>query len=149
LYAVPFLLLMAYLAYPFNYFATDEDSAPNDNVNGALSNTPSAKLSTELMPSVASVKENRSSSLFDDKFLITFEINSNELDQKSLGLSGPIDLNLRISRLRAETVKSYLVDKGAVSDKIEVIAMGPENPIASNNTSEGRRQNRRVEIEFP
>jgi OmpA-OmpF porin, OOP family len=63
--------------------------------------------------------------------------------------SGPIELNERISRLRAEAVKTFFTDKGVASERIEVVAMGPRNPIASNDTVEGRRQNRRVEIEFP
>ncbi|RJQ83617.1 MAG: AAA family ATPase [Desulfobacteraceae bacterium] len=171
LYAVPILLLVAYLSYHFNYLGA-EQGPRSDRVSGYLSTDPSAGLSTEVMP-FRPAKENRSPSLLKEKVLITFDLNSNALDRKSFGLldsiasqmvkhpeqtviirgytdsSGPIDLNVRISRLRAEAVKSYLIGKGAESEKIEVIAMGPENPIASNDTAESRRQNRRVEIEFP
>ena len=56
--------------------------------------------------------------------------------------------NKNLSKMRAEVVKKYLVDKGISSAKIETVGMGPENPIASNETFEGRKLNRRIEIRF-
>ena len=50
--------------------------------------------------------------------------------------------------MRAEVVKKYLIDKGIPVEKIETFAMGSENPIASNETFEGRKLNRRIEIRF-
>ena len=54
--------------------------------------------------------------------------------------------NMQLSKFRADVVKNYLLSKGIVSEKIEVFGRGPENPIASNDTPEGRRRNRRVEV---
>jgi OOP family OmpA-OmpF porin len=45
-------------------------------------------------------------------------------------------------------VKIYLVGKGVNAERITSLGMGPANPIDSNDTLEGRRRNRRVEIEF-
>jgi len=59
---------------------------------------------------------------------------------------GPDAVNVRISTQRAEAIKSYLVAKGVSPLKIEAIGYGKENPIASNNTGEGRQLNRRVEF---
>jgi general secretion pathway protein A len=56
--------------------------------------------------------------------------------------------NKNLSRMRAEVIKKYLVDKGIPAAKIETVGMGPENPIASNETFEGRKLNRRIEIRF-
>ncbi len=56
--------------------------------------------------------------------------------------------NKNLSKMRAEVVKKYLVDKGIPAAKIETVGMGPENPIASNETFEGRKLNRRIEISF-
>jgi general secretion pathway protein A len=56
--------------------------------------------------------------------------------------------NKNLSKMRAEVVKKHLVDKGIPSAKIETVGMGPENPIASNETFEGRKLNRRIEISF-
>lgn len=78
-------------------------------------------------------------------------INSPEKKIKIIGhtdSTGDYDYNLRVSRLRADKIKSYLLSKGVNSKNIKTIGLGPENPIASNATLEGRRKNRRVEVEF-
>ena len=54
--------------------------------------------------------------------------------------------NKNLSKMRAEVLKKYLVDKGIPAAKIETVGMGSENPIASNETFEGRKLNRRIEI---
>jgi len=54
--------------------------------------------------------------------------------------------NKRLSKSRAEIVKRYFVKKGISPSKIQVFGRGQENPIASNDTPEGREKNRRVEI---
>ncbi len=60
--------------------------------------------------------------------------------------TGDNDLNLALSNARAESVKSYLVNKGISSQRIEAKGFGEENPIGPNNTAEGRKQNRRIEF---
>lgn len=60
--------------------------------------------------------------------------------------TGSLQTNLRLSKERAESVKSYLVSKGANASRIEATGYGPNQPIASNSTAEGRQQNRRVEF---
>jgi outer membrane protein OmpA-like peptidoglycan-associated protein len=54
--------------------------------------------------------------------------------------------NLTLSKNRAEAVRSYLVSKGIPSDKISSVGKGKANPVASNDTPDGRANNRRVEI---
>ena len=60
--------------------------------------------------------------------------------------TGSMALNLRLSKDRAEAVKAYLVSQGANPSRIEATGYGPNQPIASNATPEGRQQNRRVEF---
>jgi len=60
--------------------------------------------------------------------------------------TGPRDLNDRLSKQRAESVRSFLVANGVPSDKIRSEGMGPSNPVADNASPEGRADNRRVEI---
>lgn len=60
--------------------------------------------------------------------------------------TGSLQTNLRLSKERAEAVKAYLVSKGANPSRIEATGYGPNQPIASNSTAEGRQQNRRVEF---
>ena len=54
--------------------------------------------------------------------------------------------NLILSKNRAEAVRAYLVSKGIPSDKITAVGKGKANPVASNDTADGRANNRRVEI---
>lgn len=60
--------------------------------------------------------------------------------------TGSLQTNLRLSKERAEAVKAYLVSKGANASRIEATGYGPNQPITTNATAEGRQQNRRVEF---
>jgi general secretion pathway protein A len=110
--------------------------------------------------------------LIKEKIVIQFRLNSNEIDDQSYMVldrvaaylaqnsnervfvkgytdaSGPPSYNETVSRFRANAVKSYIIGKGAKPQQIAVFGLGARNPIASNDTAEGRRRNRRVEIEF-
>ncbi len=54
--------------------------------------------------------------------------------------------NMKLSRDRAESVKAYLVSKGANPSRIEATGYGESQPIATNGTAAGRQKNRRVEF---
>jgi general secretion pathway protein A len=106
----------------------------------------------------------------DQKSIIQFEHNSNELPPKAyetldsivkttskrsdleITVEGYTDslgdpyYNRQLSKYRADMVKNYLVGHGIPPSNIIAIGHGPENPIESNKTMEGRKQNRRVEI---
>ena len=60
---------------------------------------------------------------------------------------GSVTYNLSVSQFRANSVKSYLAGKGVDPAKLQAIGLGAKDPLASNDTPEGRQQNRRVEIE--
>lgn len=62
---------------------------------------------------------------------------------------GEKNANLALSKARAQKVAIALQERGVSKEHIWVRGYGPAKPIASNNTPEGRQQNRRVEIEFP
>ena len=60
---------------------------------------------------------------------------------------GPKEINDKISLQRAEAVKRYLYEQHQIPlHRMNVIGYGPEKPAASNDTREGRAQNRRVVI---
>lgn len=61
-------------------------------------------------------------------------------------IEGTSEYNMQLSIDRANSVKTFLVNAGIPSNKIGVKGYGTKNPIASNDTEEGRIQNRRVEI---
>lgn len=62
---------------------------------------------------------------------------------------GTKEANLQLSKVRAQKVAQALQDRGIAKEHLFVRGFGAIKPIASNNTPEGRQQNRRVEIEFP
>jgi len=60
--------------------------------------------------------------------------------------TGKPEYNLNLSKNRANAVKAYLVSKGLVGGRIKTTGLGIADPIASNETTEGKSQNRRVEF---
>ena len=63
--------------------------------------------------------------------------------------SGAAEYNQVVSAKRAESVASTLEQKGIDASRISARGEGENNPIASNDTREGRKQNRRVEVIVP
>jgi len=59
---------------------------------------------------------------------------------------GSASANQALSLNRAQEVRSHLISQGIESSKITAVGKGEEVPIASNNTDDGRANNRRVEI---
>lgn len=59
---------------------------------------------------------------------------------------GKDEYNMKLSRSRANAVKSYLGSKGIGVKRITAQGMGEADPIASNDTKEGQSKNRRVEF---
>jgi OOP family OmpA-OmpF porin len=62
--------------------------------------------------------------------------------------TGSAKLNATLSQRRADSVRSYLVARGVPESSLLAMGYGPSNPIASNDTREGRAQNRRVELKM-
>lgn len=60
--------------------------------------------------------------------------------------TGSADYNYNLSNRRATSVANYLAGLGIDQNRLIVQGMGPDQPIASNATADGRAQNRRVEL---
>jgi outer membrane protein OmpA-like peptidoglycan-associated protein len=110
--------------------------------------------------------------LVDSHFYIFFEHNSNTLTPQAIQKldriykilsdnseaqvalngysdeSGAPSFNQMVSEVRAYSVKSYLSARGINPSRMKVKGLGPQNFLASNESSEGRRLNRRVEIKL-
>ena len=54
--------------------------------------------------------------------------------------------NKTLSLERANSVRAYLIRKGIAPERLSTAGFGPEKPLATNDTPEGRQQNRRVEF---
>lgn len=59
---------------------------------------------------------------------------------------GTAGYNLGLSERRATSVRRYLVGAGISGDRLESVGLGKDQPIAPNETAEGRAENRRVEL---
>jgi outer membrane protein OmpA-like peptidoglycan-associated protein len=60
--------------------------------------------------------------------------------------TGALELNLKLSADRADSVVKALVAGGIVSGRLKAAGVGPYCPIGSNGTEQGKAQNRRVEL---
>ena len=60
--------------------------------------------------------------------------------------TGGAALNLNLSQRRAESVRDYLASRGVAFQRMRAIGYGEANPIASNQTPDGRAKNRRIEF---
>jgi len=77
-----------------------------------------------------------------------------EFSKTSVKISGHTDskgtdaFNQQLSERRALNVANYLTSQGVPASRVEAYGYGERYPVASNETSEGRSQNRRVELEI-
>ena len=60
--------------------------------------------------------------------------------------TGPAEYNMGLSMRRAQSVADYIISEGIDASIIDVSGEGENNPIASNDTREGRAENRRVDV---
>lgn len=54
--------------------------------------------------------------------------------------------NVALSLARASSVRNYLIDKGIPAESLSAAGSGPDQPVAANDTAEGRAKNRRIEF---
>lgn len=59
---------------------------------------------------------------------------------------GSLDLNMNLSRARAQSVIDYIINLGLSTDQFSAAGYGPNQPIADNATAQGRAANRRIEF---
>jgi len=59
---------------------------------------------------------------------------------------GEADANMALSQRRAQAVVDYMVRAGVPADRLKAVGYGETEPVASNDTDEGKAQNRRIEF---
>ena len=105
------------------------------------------------MPSDVTFATNQSN--LDSRFLPVLDDVArvlNEYDRSMVDVIGHTDssggdaINQPLSERRASSVASYLMDHGVIRERLYVAGNSARNPIASNDTAQGKAQNRRVEI---
>lgn len=91
------------------------------------------------------------SSLDDLDNLVSIMLNDESLKLSIEGHTdsrGRDEYNLSLSQLRADAVKTYLVEKEVAADRITSVGYGETKPIDTNETPEGRNKNRRVVLDL-
>jgi outer membrane protein OmpA-like peptidoglycan-associated protein len=113
----------------------DVNEALKHAIEGLLFETGSSKISEEsfdvLMEVVEVLNNNR-----------TYNLNVNGHTDNS----GKHDMNMNLSKERSNAVKSFLASKGIDGSRVFAYGYGEMKPLASNNTEEGKKKNRRVEF---
>lgn len=59
---------------------------------------------------------------------------------------GSEESNQRLSLARAQSVRQYFIEKGVTAERLEAVGFGESRPVTTNETPEGRAENRRVEM---
>ena len=103
--------------------------------NSVLFNTGSAQLSSAAEAALSRVAYNLKQFPNTDVTVVGYTDNT-----------GSEQLNQRLSLERAQSVMNYLVSLGIPASRLKAVGQGWNDPIASNATSAGRAQNRRVEL---
>jgi outer membrane protein OmpA-like peptidoglycan-associated protein len=62
--------------------------------------------------------------------------------------TGSLKVNTKLSQSRAESVVEWLVERGIDASRLDAMGYAFNKPVASNDTAEGRSQNRRVEFKI-
>ena len=93
-----------------------------------------------------------SSKLILDNVATTLKAPSNNNIAVQIGghtdVVGTEAYNLMLSQQRAESVRQYLIGKGVDASRLRAEGFGTSQPLASNDSEEGRAQNRRVEFKI-
>ncbi len=106
-------------------------------VSGAMFAFDSAELTDEGKAAIAAYREKLGPEL-TEAFMVLIVGHTDS--------TGDEGHNMRLSLARADSVAEHLIATGADANVIETLGLGPHSPIASNDTRDGRTQNRRVDI---
>ena len=125
--------------------AVKGEAAPPPPVAAQLESSGSVRLTVEFDTAKWDIKPK-----YDDELKQVADFMKAHPDKK-LVIEGYTDnvgseaSNMKLSQERADSVRAYLVDKfGIAGDRLRSVGYGPKNPVASNDTAEGRQENRRV-----
>jgi len=125
----------------------NEDTVNNSSNNQGVVNSSFQNIEFEF----GSDKLTKSSYATLDQIAVTLNNNKATVRLSVAGYTdyiGTEEYNQNLSVKRANAVKRYLMHKNVPSNSVFIIGYGEKNPIASNETSEGRQKNRRVEFQM-
>lgn len=129
-----------------------KDACPTEKGTAELNGCPAVTASAEIMDAIQF--EFNSSVLRTSAYPTLDKLSSDLRSNSSMRVQldghasaeGTDEYNMQLSRDRANSVKTYLVNSGVASSSVSTNAYGESRPVASNATEAGRSQNRRVEF---
>jgi outer membrane protein OmpA-like peptidoglycan-associated protein len=154
------LLDMLVETAPTNTPTTTTSPIPNSSSTPSVSDVKSSTLPTVLKGEVlvldkvwfkfnASDLQTESSAQLNKLVLLMQKRPNMKISVKGHTSSeGGDDYNLKLSETRAQSVKQYLISQGITVERIASKGFGETQPVATNDTEEGRQRNRRVEFEI-
>jgi len=132
---------------------TDASDVCPDSAAGSIVNKRGCKLTANISLENVQFKTGTAVLSGDSRVILTEVANTlkenNHLNFIVAGhtdSSGNYDKNVALSKARAQSVRKYLISQGVASDKLTATGFGPDKPVASNATRQGRSKNRRVEL---
>ncbi|REG89474.1 OmpA family protein [Winogradskyella sediminis] len=138
-----------------------DDKCPNEAGTVANNGCPEVKPTEEVMDTLneysRSILFNSGKATFQkqtDQVLQSMVAIFKEYPQANFSLEGHTDsdgsksMNQALSERRANAVRDYLIANGISSERLTAAGFGESNPIASNRTSAGKKENRRVEVKL-
>ncbi|MBF8149159.1 OmpA family protein [Winogradskyella sp. F6397] len=138
-----------------------DDKCPNEAGTVANNGCPEVKPTEEVMDTLneysRSILFNSGKATFQkqtDQVLQSMVAIFKEYPQANFSLEGHTDsdgsksMNQALSERRANAVRDYLIANGIDSERLTAAGFGEENPIASNSTRAGKKENRRVEVKL-
>ena len=138
-----------------------DDKCPNEVGTVANNGCPEVKPTEEVMETLNSYSRsilfNSGRATFQkqtDQVLQSMVAIFKEYPRANFSLEGHTDsdgsksMNQALSDRRANAVRDYLIANGIAADRLTATGFGESNPIASNRTSAGKKENRRVEVKL-
>ncbi|SDS37447.1 OmpA family protein [Winogradskyella sediminis] len=138
-----------------------DDKCPNEAGTVANNGCPEVKPTEEVMDTLneysRSILFNSGKATFQkqtDQVLQSMVAIFKEYPQANFSLEGHTDsdgsksMNQALSERRANAVRDYLIANGISSERLTAAGFGESNPIASNRTRAGKKENRRVEVKL-
>ncbi len=137
------------------------DACPHiaENVNGFEDEDGCAELPPEELEGISGIVrgitfQSNSARLRPQSTPVLEKVLTAMLEHPTLGLKveghtdsqGDPDYNLKLSDLRAAAIRSWLHKRGIDEARVQTQGFGQQQPVASNQTDEGRAENRRVEL---
>ncbi len=136
-------------------FVDSEDRCPNDKGLAQNEGCPIGEIKGKLILSGVTFQTGSAKLTSNSYTVLDHVIESlKDHEEVKLEIQGHTDnvgseaVNKKLSQQRAESVKDYIVMRGIAAERLNAVGYGSTDPVAENDSAEGREKNRRVELKL-